>query len=102
MPSLAHATVAELRAFSLTAFVIGIVVHGLISVLVGLLYAVILPMLPRRHMLWGGVIAPLLWTGLVWALLGVVDPTLGARSEERRVGKEWRCRWSPDDYRKNR
>ncbi len=58
---------------------IGTSVHGLISVLVGLLYAVILPMLPRRHMLWGGVIAPLLWTGLVWALLGVVNPTLGAR-----------------------
>ena len=79
MPSLAHATVAELRAFSLTAFVIGIVVHGLISVLVGLLYAVILPMLPRRHMLWGGLVAPLLWTSLVWAVLGIVDPMLNAR-----------------------
>jgi len=79
MPALAHATVAELRTFSLSALVIGTIVHGLISVLVGLLYAVILPMLPRRHMLWGGVIAPLLWTGLVWALLGVVDPTLAAR-----------------------
>jgi hypothetical protein len=79
MPALAHATVAELRAFSLPAFVIGTVVHGLISILVGLLYAVILPMLPRRHMLWGGVIAPFLWTGLVWAVLGIVDPTLHAR-----------------------
>ena len=79
MPSLAHATVAELRAFNLPAFVIGIVVHGLISVLVDLLYAVILPMLPRRHMLWGGVLAPLLWPGLVWAVLGIVNPTLNAR-----------------------
>ena len=79
MPALAHATLAELRAFNLSALVIGTSVHGLISVLVGLLYAVILPMLPRRHMLWGGVIAPLLWTGLVWALLGIVNPTLGAR-----------------------
>ena len=79
MPALAHATLAELRAFSLSALVIGTVVHGFISVLVGLLYAVILPMLPRRHMLWGGFIAPLLWTGLVWAVLGVVDPTLEAR-----------------------
>ena len=47
--------------------------------LVGLLYAVILPMLPRRHMLWGGLIAPLLWTGLFWAVLGVVNPGLNAR-----------------------
>ena len=79
LPALAQASLAELRAFSLLALVIGTIVHGLISVLVGLLYAVILPMLPRRHMLWGGVIAPLLWTGLVWAVLGIVDPTLAAR-----------------------
>jgi hypothetical protein len=79
MPALARAPLAELRAFNLPALVVGTIVHGLISVLVGLLYAVILPMLPRRHMLWGGFIAPLLWTGLVWALLGVIDPTLGAR-----------------------
>jgi hypothetical protein len=79
MPALAHASLAELRAFSLLALVIGTIVHGLVSVLVGLLYAVILPMLPRRHMLWGGLIAPLLWTGLLWAVLGIVDPTLGAR-----------------------
>jgi hypothetical protein len=79
MPSLAHASVEDLRAFSLLALVIGIVVHGLVSVLVGLLYAVILPMLPRRHMLWGGVVAPLLWTGLLWAVLGIIDPMLNAR-----------------------
>jgi len=84
MPSLAHATVAELRAFIAAAFVIGTVVHGLLSVLVGLLYAVILPMLPRRHMLWGGVIAPLLWTGLVWAVLGIDDPML-----QTRVDRPW-------------
>lgn len=76
MPGLARATVEQLRNFDLAAFAIGVVVHGLISVLVGLLYAVILPMLPRRHFFWGGIIAPLLWTGFVWALLGVVNPTL--------------------------
>jgi len=30
-------------------------------------------------MLWGGVIAPLLWTGLVWAMVDIVNPALGAR-----------------------
>jgi hypothetical protein len=78
MPGMARATVAELRAFDAVALAIGIVVHGAVSVLVGLLYAVILPMLPGRHLFWGGITAPLLWTGLVWALLGVVNPTLEA------------------------
>lgn len=79
MPVMARASVAELRAFSGAALIIGLVAHTLTSMLVGLLYAVILPMLPRRHMLWGGLIAPLLWTGLLWALLGVINPALNAR-----------------------
>jgi hypothetical protein len=79
MPGLAHAGVAQLRAFDLAAFVVGVSVHAVLSVVVGLLYAVILPMLPGRHVVWGGIVAPLLWTALVWAVLGVIDPTLGAR-----------------------
>ena len=79
MPAMAQAGMAELRAFDLTALVIGIVAHGVISVLAGLLYALILPMLARRHMLWGGLVAPLLWTGGLWAVLGVVNPVLNAR-----------------------
>jgi hypothetical protein len=79
MPGMAHASVTELRAFDGTALVLGIVAHGMISVLAGLLYAVILPMLPGRHTLWGGLVAPLLWTGGLWALLGVINPVLNAR-----------------------
>jgi hypothetical protein len=78
MPS-AQANTATLRAFNGAALLIGIVAHGVISVFAGLLYAVILPMLPSRHMLWGGLVAPLLWTGFLWGLLGVINPALNAR-----------------------
>jgi hypothetical protein len=78
MPGMAQAGMAKLRAFSLMALIIGIIAHGLISVLTGLIYAVLLPMLPSRHMLWGGLVAPLLWTGGLWAVLGVINPTLNA------------------------
>ena len=79
MPGMAEAGVAELRAFDPTALIIGIIAHGVISILAGLLYAVILPMLARRHMLWGGLVAPLLWTGGLWTVLGIVNPVLNAR-----------------------
>ena len=79
MPGMAQAGVAELRAFDPTALIIGIIAHGVISILAGLLYAVILPMLARRHMLWGGLVAPLLWTGGLWTVLGIVNPVLNAR-----------------------
>ena len=79
MPRMAEAGVATLRALDGLALVIGLVAHGVTSALVGALYAAILPLLPRRHVLWGGLLAPLLWTGLLWATLGVIDPALNAR-----------------------
>jgi len=79
MPKMAHADLAGLRAFNGTALTLGLIAHGLVSMLTGVLYAVILPMLPRRHMLWGGLVAPLLWTGALWGVLGVINPTLNAR-----------------------
>jgi hypothetical protein len=79
MPEMTQASLTALRAFNLSALIIGIVAHGLISVLAGLLYAVILPMLPGRHVFWGGLVAPLLWSGGLWAVLGVINPVLNAR-----------------------
>jgi hypothetical protein len=79
IPGMAQLSGEQLRAFNLSALIIATLAHGVISLLTGLLYAVMLPMLPRRHMLWGGMIAPLLWTGLIWAVLGVVNPALNAR-----------------------
>jgi hypothetical protein len=79
VPRLTDADVATLRAFDGLAATVGLVAHGLTSVLVGMLYATILPLLPRRHLLWGGLIAPVLWSGFLWAIMGVIDPTLSAR-----------------------
>ena len=79
MPNMAQANPEQLRAFDAQALIIGFIAHGIVSMLAGLLYAVILPMLPSRHTLWGGVVAPLLWTGFLWATLGVINPLLNAR-----------------------
>jgi len=79
VPRMADADVATLRAFDGVSLVVGLIAHGLTSVLVGALYAAILPLLPRRHLLWGGLLGPLLWTGLLWATLGVINPALNAR-----------------------
>ncbi len=53
-----------------------VALHLTMCTLVGLLYGAMLPMLPRRPILLGGVIAPLLWTGLVYSMLGFVNPLL--------------------------
>src|SRR6185503_12986536 len=80
MPSLARADAAQLNSFNGSAFTMALIVHGVVSILVGLLFAVLLPMLPsRRAAFWGSLMSPLLWTALVWASLRLVNPLLNAR-----------------------
>ncbi len=81
LPSLATADLAQLRAFNGMALGLGTVVHAILSALVGLLYAVILPTLPRFPVVWAGFVAPALWTALVWSTLGVINPVLNQRIE---------------------
>ncbi len=67
-----------LRQFHADGLLLATVIHLLTSLMVGLLYGVMLPMFPRRPILLGGVIAPLLWTGFLHATLQMVNPTLEA------------------------
>jgi len=67
---------ASLTAFHLGSFLLAVVIHLLTSLLVGLLYGAMLPMFPRRPILLGGLIAPILWTGLIHSILGLIDPLL--------------------------
>jgi len=46
---------------------------------VGLLNGAMLPMLPTRPILLGGVLAPLVWSGLLHGILGIINPVLDAR-----------------------
>ncbi len=74
-----RSTVAEIAAFHWDALIIAAIIHIVCSVLVGLLYGVALPMFPRRPILLGGVIAPILWTGLIHSTLEALDPVLNQR-----------------------
>jgi hypothetical protein len=76
LPASMTSTTAQLTAFHLNVFLIAIPMHLLTSLLVGLLYGAMLPMLPHRPVLLGGFIAPLLWSGLIYGILGIVNPVL--------------------------
>ena len=76
LPMPAHIGLEELKAFNGLAVVVALISHAVLSLLVGLLYAAMLPMLPRHPAFWGGLMTPLMWTGLIWAFLDVINPTL--------------------------
>jgi hypothetical protein len=76
LPMPPHISLEVLKAFHGLALVVALISHAVLSLLVGLLYAAMLPMLPRHPAFWGGLITPLMWTGLIWAFLDVINPTL--------------------------
>jgi hypothetical protein len=69
----------QLGSFTGLGLVLALVIHGAGSALVGLLYAVALPMFPRRPVLLGGILAPLFWSGILYSTLGVINPLLQDR-----------------------
>jgi hypothetical protein len=70
---------AQLNSFHVDAFAIAFVLHGMVSIFVGVLYGAMLPMFPRRPILLGGFIAPALWSGLLYTILGLLNPLLASR-----------------------
>lgn len=80
LPSMTDATVQTLDQFHIGAFLVAVISHGIVSILVGLLYTVLLPMLPARYeWLWGGIVTPLIWTALLAPIFDIVNPALAAR-----------------------
>lgn len=78
----AHAqdvTTAQLTQFNFVLLLVATAIHLVTSMLVGLLYGAMLPMFPRRPILFAGFIAPLLWSGLLHGVLGLVNPILNQR-----------------------
>ncbi len=72
-------SVEEMSHFRLGAFITANIIQGAVTLLVGLLYGAILPIWPKRPILLGGIIAPAAWTGLLYSVIGIVNPFLADR-----------------------
>jgi hypothetical protein len=78
-PGAATQTAEQIAIFKLHDLLVAVPIHLLISLMVGLLYGAILPMLPQHPILLGGFVAPLLWSGAIYGILGFVNPVLNQR-----------------------
>jgi hypothetical protein len=70
---------AQLNSFHAESFAIALALHGIGSILVGLLYGAMLPMFARRPIVLGGLIAPVLWSGLLYSTMQLLNPLLASR-----------------------
>ena len=81
VPGISGETVAQLEQFSAASLVLAIFIHATLSVTFGLLFGVVsptLPPIPGGPVVAGGVLMPLLWTGLCYGFMGIVNPLLNA------------------------
>ena len=71
----------QLKLFHSDWFVVALVVHAALSLGFGVVYGLALPRLPviPGPMCWGGMLMPMLWTGVSFGLMGVVNPVLQQR-----------------------
>jgi len=76
VPDVGTADLATLEVIHPGWLAIAIGIHLAMSIAVGSLYTTALPMMPRRPIFAGGVLVPVIVTGLVWATLRVVNPAL--------------------------
>jgi len=69
---------AQLYSFHADSFAIALVLHIVVSTLVGLLYGAMLPMVAHRPIVLGGLVGPVLWSGLLYTFLGLLNPLLAS------------------------
>jgi hypothetical protein len=81
LPELGRRPPGELEQFHAGWLAAALGVHALLSIAFGVLLALVrgrLPTIPSP-VAWGGLVLPLLWTGVSYALMGVVNPLLQGR-----------------------
>jgi hypothetical protein len=72
---------AELGSFHADWFLTASAIHAVLAITFGVLFALVAPRLPPMPapVAWGGLVLPLLWTGVSYGLMGVANPVLQER-----------------------
>jgi hypothetical protein len=81
-----RAPAGSLAAFHAEWIGAAVTIHAVLSATFGLAYGVVLPRLRPipAALAWGGLLIPMLWTGVGYGLMGVINPLL-----QHRVSWPW-------------
>lgn len=86
LPGIDKMSDETLQQFNFPLFMVAGSIHIVMSLIIGLIFGVLLPTLPTvpRAIAWGGLLAPLLWSGVSYALVKTMNPVM-----ERQVSWPW-------------
>lgn len=70
------ASFEQLLQFDGTALVVGLALHAVLSIGLGLLFALLLPTMPGSPIVWSIVVGPMLWTLASVLILPMINPVM--------------------------
>src|SRR5262249_9003348 len=75
LPGVGRMSVAELEQFHALLLGVALIIHVMMSAVIGLVYGVLLPTLPEvpRPIAWGGLLMPIVWTGVTYLVMAGTD-----------------------------
>ena len=73
MPSLTEST---LLSFNIVAILVSLGIQLVASICIGLVYGVVLPMMPRHPIILGALIIPFIWSFLLYESMSIINPLL--------------------------
>jgi hypothetical protein len=78
LPGIGKMPDEALESFQLHLVILAIVIHAMTALVIGLVYGVLMPTLPRitRPIAWGALLMPVLWTAASYLLMGRINPVL--------------------------
>lgn len=83
LPGVGAMSTAELEHFHPGLLLLGIGIHVVVSLILGLMYGVLMPTLPNisKPLAWGALLMPMLWTAVSFIMQRITNPTLPSRGE---------------------
>jgi hypothetical protein len=81
LPGVGGMSIDDLKKLQPSLLLVALVVHVVLSVVVGLIYGVLLPTLPQvpRSIAWGGLLMPIVWTAASYVAMTIANPALPAK-----------------------
>jgi hypothetical protein len=78
LPGVGRMSVDELEQLQPVLLAVALVIHVALSAVIGIIYGVLLPTLPEvpAPIAWGGLLMPVLWTGVSYVAMAVANPAL--------------------------
>jgi hypothetical protein len=74
--SLQVASLEQLQTFNAITLLVGLTLHLVLSISIGLIFALLLPTLPGSPLLWAVIIGPLLWALVSVLILPLLNPVM--------------------------